>query len=446
MKTGPWAARFRGAWSDADLDQMIEIHAVPIQLGKDTPDCDADALRIALKRVFLSGKQVRKLLRQLVGVARSHAEAYFSSVDAHGEGLYKSFPWGGTTLPAICFAGLAGVGKSELFAALLRLLSPPTVLDVPGINGLPLVSAWPMTLRDGASLNALLRPHLKERKKTADADQEKTEKSIKEPLLLQLSRRRSWRDGVCLLWADEFQFISQGSGANAKATGLLLQLLGIGPRLVFVANFSLVHKLMRRNQEDRQRLVAQPMILEPEICSSPEWLALISEYKKVAPGVLTFDLYEGAKLIHKYTFGIKRLVVELLVGAYLLARRRGKNHPVGLDEIKQAYKMATVNREDVETLWRQAESGAMIKEDLWCPFDQFQDEEKVTTAQSAIDSFESRVEDELLDSALLPSEAAAVRTIEPNPETKQRRAKVLPMSRAKVTKQSMLDACASLDA
>jgi len=460
MKNAPWIARFNVNLSDAELDRLIEIRAVPVKIGNDTPQADAEALQSGLERIFLSGTQVRKVLRQLVDLARSKATSHFSSEDAFITGVYKAFPWGSTTSPAICFCGLAGVGKSQILEALTRILPPPTLIDVLGHKNISLVSGWPMTLRDGMSLNALLKPHLRSSSSHEEHDNKGTEnvkvtKGINLPTLLGLARRRSWRDGVCLLWVDEFQFVSQGSDANSKATALLLQLLGIGPRLVFIANFSLGHKLKKRNQEDRQRLVSQPLILDPEICSSAEWKALIAEYKNVAPDVFTFKVDEVESLIHQFTFGIKRLVVQLLVCAYKVARKRDK-HTVGADEIRQAFKSSLYNsnREDVEILWRQCIAKKMIKDNLWCPFDQTYDDvmgtegeigANVAFAQKAIDSFETKIEDQLLESSLLPSERAAANELESPKNDQQKPGKVIRLRRPKVTKQSLQEACDLFD-
>lgn len=201
--------------------------------------------------------------------------------------------------------------------------------------------------------------------------------------------------------------------------------------------------------------MAQPWILDPEVCSSPEWKVLIAEYKQVAPDVFSFDVDEAERLIHQFTFGIKRLVVQLLVCAYKVARKRDK-HIVGVDEIRQAYKSSlyTSNREDVEILWRQCIEQKMIKEDLWCPFDQTHDNEagtkgeigtNVSFAQSAIDSFETKIEDQLLDSSLLPSERAAVQELESSKNDQQKPGKVIHMRRPKVTKQSLKEACDLFD-
>lgn len=458
MKKAPWVTRFMELTSDADLDRLIEVRAICVDIGRDTPDADAEMLRAGLERVFLSGNQVRGILRQLLDLARGHARSHFPTEDAFLSGLYKPFPWGTTTRPAMCLSGLAGVGKSQVLAALMRIFPPLTTIDVVGHANIPLAAAWPMTLRDGIGLNALLSPHLGiERVEGALSEGKeipKKAKSIGLPVLLDLARRKTWREGVCLLWVDEFQFVSQGGDANARATALLLQLLGIGPRLVFVANYSLGHKLKKRNQEDRQRLVSQPLILQPESCSSDDWKALLAEYKEVAPNVFAFDVDSVETIIHQYTFGIKRLVVELLVCAYREARKRGKS-TVGLEEIRYAYISSpyTSNREDVETLWRQHVGGREIRIDLWCPFNQVVqvgtgidgEATNVAIAQRAIDSFETKIEDQLLDSSLLPEEKDAVRRIETSEKPKGKAGKVIRMHRPKATKESLQQACGLFD-
>lgn len=460
MRSAPWVTRFKDiiSVSDFELDRLVELRAVPVKLGGDTPDADSEMLRAGLERVFLSGTQVRKVIRRLLDLARSHAKSHLSSEDAFLAGLYKPFPWGKTPGPAICLSGLAGVGKSQVLEALVRILPSTTTIGVRGHANIPLVSSWPMTLRDGIGLNALLMRYLDlartEEELSEAKETPKNVKSIGLPALLSLARRRSWRDGVCLLWVDEFQFVSHGSDANARATALLLQLLGIGPRLVFVANYSLGHKLKKRNQEDRQRLVSQPLILEPERCSSDDWKALVAEYRNVAPSVLAFDVDSAETLLHRYTFGIKRLAVDLLVCAYREARRRGKC-TVGLEEIRHAYTSSsyTSNREDVETLWRQHVAGKMLRSDLWCPFDQFSqggtdiegEATNVAVARRAIETFEAKIEDQLLDSSLLPEEKEAVQRLEASETPRRKPATVIRMRRPKATKESLQQACGLFD-
>ena len=446
-----WVDRFDLSISDEALDKLIEIRAESISIGYDSLEVDAELLRAALKRVFLSSVQIRKLLRELLGVARAHAKINFGAEGKYMRGLYQKEPWGSSPAPAIFLTGLAGVGKSDLLLALERALAAPTEIDVPGIKHIPLICAWQLSLRDGVGMNTLLRPNLELTNKIVDCvDINKVDlepKAWKLPTLLKLSRQRTWRDGVCLIWVDEFQYITKGLEASAKATTMLMQLLGIGPRLIFCANFSFGHKLKNRNNEDIHRLLSCPKIIEPESGSSADWIALLSEFKKVAPEVFLFNVNEVENLIHQYTFGVKRLVVEMLVLAYQVARKRGK-HTVSVDDIKLAYISTeyTYNRKSVEILWRQTYENTSLKEDLWCPFNQSHEPANVVKIAKAMEDFESRIEDKILDSSLSPAEAIAAKSIDLTPIKPKQTAKVFSISKQnKTTKESLLKACEMFD-
>jgi hypothetical protein len=451
MNKNPWVDRFDLAISDDALDRLIEIRAESISIGNDTPEVDGELLREALKRVFLSSIQIRTLLRELMGLARAHAKINFGSEEQYMGGLYKVRPWGSSTAPAVFLTGLAGVGKSDLLLALSRALTAPTEIDVPGIKHIPLICAWQLSLCDGVGMNTLLRPILEPAIKTADgADINKVnfeEKAWKLPTLLKLSRQRTWRDGVCLLWVDEFQYITKSQDASAKATTMLMQLLGIGPRLIFCANYSFGHKLKNRNNEDTHRLLSCPKIVEPESSSSADWIALLTELKKVVPEVFVFNVNEVENLIHQYTFGVKRLVVELLVLAYKVARKKGENI-VSVDDIKLAYISTeyTYHRKSVETLWRQTYENINLKDDLWCPFDQSREPTNVVKIAKATKDFESRIEDKILESSLSPAEAIAAKSIDSTPEKPKQTARVFSISKkSKITKESLLKGCEMFD-
>ena len=128
--------------------------------------------------------------------------------------------------PSYFFTGLAGVGKSEFLLALSRALTVSTEIDVTDIKHIPLVCAWKVSLRDGVGMNTLLRPNLEQINTTTDFyDENKVDfekDSWKLPTLLKLSRKRTWRDGVCLLWVS----ISVGRGMEVA-----IQPMGVGVTL-----------------------------------------------------------------------------------------------------------------------------------------------------------------------------------------------------------------------
>jgi hypothetical protein len=444
----PWTTRFENQWTDEAIDAVVEVSALPLHLETLSADAGAEVLRCGLERIFVSGGQPRRIIRQLVDVAYSHAQSHFGSEEAYLRGLYDPDPWGKAVPPAICLTGLAGVGKSELIQACQKLIGAPTLTDIAGHNGISLIPGWFLTLRNGTELNQLLRPCVMPDQRQNKFEDGASEKGIiKNAQLMRLARRRSWRDGVCFLVVDEFQFITLGSEANARATLVLLKLQGLGPRLIYVANYSLVHRLKKRGHEDRDRLLQKPIIVQPEARSSADWIRLLLEFKKVSPEVLAFDVDAVQEQIHQYTFGLKRPVVRLIVAAFRVWRSNGTRHGIGADELSHAYHSAEYStcREDVEALWQQQIQGKPVRLDLWCPFSDFDNTENVSLAKQAIEGFRERVDGDYLKSSLSPSEAAALRSIEEESTEKKARGQVVCIPRQKVTKQSLLEGSERFD-
>ncbi len=186
-------------------------------------------------------------------------------------------------------------------------------------------------------------------------------------------------------------------------------------------------------------------------------MAFLEALKSVAPNVLVFDVVTDAKKIHEYTYGIKRLAVELICTAFFLAKTKDANATVSIREIHLAFQSADfmTNRNDVLTLQRQDIEMKMVRADLWCPFqstsvsyvdgDGSCDDEKVVQATKAIEDFEIRTEDALLRSALMPSELAALKMISPKVTSLQPKGKLMRFRGAKVTKADLLDGAAILD-
>jgi hypothetical protein len=434
-----WTARFAKSWSDEEIDSIVEVYAVPL----DVRTLSAEDLRNGFEQIFLSSAQTRGIFRQLIDIAFAHARSHFVSEEVFVRGLYEANPWRRDDAYAVCFSGLGGVGKTVLFIAFQKLLGASSSVDIPGHKSITLLPGWFLRLKDGADLNQLLRPYIMadESQNALEYDQTRQVKSIKESELLIIARRRSWRDGVCLIGIDEFQFITLGSEANAKATAVLLKFLGLGPQLIYVANYSLVHRLKKRGQEDRNRLLRRPIIMQPEACSSTDWIRLLTEFKKVCPDVLVFDVENSQELIHKYTFGIKRYVVWLLIAAFREARRGGILNCVGEDEIRRAYLSAEYSacREDVEILWRQQIEGRSLRQDLWCPFSDVHKTENVSVAQQAREDFKRRVDEDYLEASLMPHEAAALKAIQPESVEDKPPGKVVKLKKPKVTAESLLE-------
>lgn len=443
MIANVWTERFVLALSDEQLDQAIEVPAIPLNLRAFSVEAGAEILRSRFGQIFTSSPQTRGVIRRLVDIGFAHASSNFVSADAYVRGLYEQNPWQPNPASAVCLTGLAGVGKTAIVRALEKLLGGPFLVDVPGHTDIPLLPGWFLTMKDGAQLIELLKPFVRSFKPEGSPDLEAGSKKLKIPIptLLKLARRLAWRDAACLLVVDEFQFITAGDGANARATTVLLQLFGLGPRLVFVANFSLVHKLKRRNQEDRDRLLLRPIIVHPERCSSLSWIRLIAECKRVDPEVFAFDVNATEGLLHRFTFGIKRFVVELLVAAFRESRRHGDGGRVDEKAIHRAYCSAEYSacREDVEILRKQQILGGACRQDLWCPFSDLNNTENISEAQHEITGFNNRVSEDYLRSSLTPDEKAGLKQIENDRVDEKPPGKVVRISRKGVTAETLLE-------
>lgn len=278
-------------------------------------------------------------------------------------------------------------------------------------------------------------------------DEKDRRKDLKLPRLLELARRVAFRDGVCIMTADEFQFVSKSVNANSMATSLLLQLLSIGPRLIYCANYSLAHRLKARRQEDRQRLLVHRIHLKPESLDSPDGTRLLKEYFETMPEDFKLDATAVAQQLQDYSFGIKRLVVDILGLSWMRAKTsRGWNSVVTTDDFRWAYlsSQLRMNREDVEILQRQEIGRKQIREDLWDPY--FSEQQgNVLEATPAIAAFEHRVEEKRLDSFLTPNERTGARAIQKFMESKPKELKVVPLSAGKRSKQGLVDALNMLD-
>lgn len=451
---GPRAMQYSLRLSDEEIDRLVEVPPVEIDLAGVDIFVGAGLLEAALARVVVSDSQTREVLKLLIARAQAHAVSNLDVDTSFLTSLYSKKPWGATRRPAICLTGLQGVGKTELLNALSRILTrQPSTFSVAGHQNIPLVPLWMMTLAKGDGLNELLRKFIDPLwdMETAGENADAKGKSIKNwsiPKLLSLAQRRSWLNATCLAVADEFQWIAASSDANARAASVLLKLHGIGPMLVFCANFSLGHKLKVRPPEELDRLMSRPLIIKPFGTESPEFKAYLEALQKVAPSIFKLDLKRDLEQIHLYTFGIRRKIVDLLVAAYQISIRRGGSGKVGVQELLLAFRseMYAMHREQVDILFRQEVTGKMENKDLWCPFGSTDPaRSNVQEAEKIIQAFERRTEDALLQAALTPAESAAAAVINPCAPARSSTAKVVRFRRTKVTKESLLAGAAALD-
>jgi hypothetical protein len=229
-----------------------------------------------------------------------------------------------------------------------------------------------------------------------------------------MCRRRGYRDGVAALLADEFQFATGSSSANARVTQMLLAIGYIGLPAVAVMNFSLLHRLMKRPAEDRHRLLSNPIVLLPEHADSEDWYKTLDAQKAAAPNILVFDTKNDGPTIHRYSAGNLRAEVALLLSAYEIGRV--SNRVVGLREIEAAYHSTqyTAYRRDVEAITQISLGDRKMRKqrpDLWCPLDLPADA-TARFATQAREARQARADDQATRDSLTAEEQAALKAKE----------------------------------
>src|SRR5450830_71992 len=444
MKSNPWVASYLVS-NAPDRYSQLERRAVVLRIKGDSVIARSEVLRDAMSDIFLCGEQISLLLDKLLAIAEGHALNHYDSSKQVLESLYSLRPWGETRQPAIMLTGLAGTGKTQLLLAMKRFFCDRVgSVELPRHGNLEILPAWFMSLKDGNTLNALIGPCVDpESADKLDETENSRKKDLKQSQLLKLASRVSRRDGVCIIFLDEFQFISRSLHANALAISLLLQMISIGPRVVYVANFSLARRLMNRRQEDRQRVLGNPLELRPDDLHSSDFRNYFSELIKVSPEDFKFDVAAMAELIHRYTYGIKRALVELIVGAWVHAKsRRGDKADVTESDVRAAYASSgyLTYRTDVEALWRYSVGDKNIDQDLLNPFSVESATSNIVIVEKAINSFNQRINERHVESMLTPFERDAFSKLAPPAGSATLGGTVRPLRKGAESKEALLSA------
>ncbi|WP_235154344.1 AAA family ATPase (plasmid) [Pseudomonas nitroreducens] len=362
----------------------------------------AEMLSNALKKIYLPNDFSLSLIKELAAKASLHSEQLFSSEKDYITRIYTPPD---VEVAPICLTGLAGVGKTQTISALRKVLPSPTDFECNHFDGkLQLISHWYASARGKAGGRQMLADFVQGSERPGSRNAAK---------LLIECRRRANRDGVSLLLLEETQHINTGQGVS-RVTDILLTLAAIGPPMLYVSNYSLLHKLLGRNSEDKQRLLSEPRIMLPDDPDSLAWKNYIVECARVSGEIIQGPLDDFSEEIYRATCGIKRLAVQLIKQAFLEARSAGRN-VVSLSDISRAFRSTAyaANRDDVEELHVQAlqnrKTGSRL--DLRCPFELPSALKTNIVAFSRADR-ESRVINKVFDSALTAPERGALAQIE----------------------------------
>lgn len=358
-------------WFDRlHTDEIIRVAAyVPGSPVRDLANLSIDEacqkLDYAWKAIFVPGPQHVKILRSLLDQARGFAKLTYPTLKDYNRLRYYGIQGLCTPQPIRCLTGLAGVSKSSLVRAFERIcqLQYGAEFSAEG-QRLQIYPVRRLELDGQPAIRGVLRSIANPFALTGRAMNETA------GLMEHVS---DWLQATATstLVVDEMQFFTQSSSASTKTSQLIMTLANLGPPLVYVANYSLVKKLMLRPQEEKDRLLAAPILLNPPEADDPHWVATIKEYLAVAPDTITLDANVHAEVLHQYSAGLFRALRQLLLQVYREARERGK-HIVTLEDIKFAYcsRAYSSHRRDVEDLKSLAFSSPMSEKrpDLVCPF------------------------------------------------------------------------------
>lgn len=393
-------SRFDGCLDIEAIRQQITVRPDPvIDLASKDALVAAQILLEALEQIYLPNDFSLSFIKEMSAKAALHSQWLFSSQVDYISRFYNPPD---IEVKPVCLTGLAGVGKSQTIAALRKVLPAPIDFACDHFHGnLKLFSHWYVSARGKAGGRQLLADFVG----AAGGNAAK---------LLVDCRRRANRDGVSLLLLDETQHINTGQGAS-RVTEMLLTMAAIGPPMIYVSNYSLLHKLQGRNSEDKQRLLSEPWIMLPDDHDSESWRGYIAECIRVAGGSIKGSVDEFSQEIYRSTFGIKRLVVQLLKHAYIAAREAGRER-FELADLTKAYQCAAyaANKEDVEVLHIQAlqRRSSRRRLDLLCPF-KLPASLKSNVVAFARNDRETRVINKVFVSSLTAGEREALEEIQP---------------------------------
>lgn len=354
----PWALRFAPLLDRDTIKQRATVAPPPISgLWKLPAEVACARLQAQLEAVFYVTEQCIRVLQRMAGMAYAHSLVTYPDRQTFMAGIHaKECPLP-KFCPAILMTGLGGSGKTTLMQALMRILGIEEKIhltDDTGYSAFSNIGSWHVSVQATQSPAAILKQLLK---------QEASPREVHE-----ICRKQAFRDGVMLFLMDELQFATGSTDANTRIAQILLSTCYLGLPFIYAANFSLVNRLLLRPQEERQRLIYDLIVLEPDLPTSEDWEETLRSLKAAAPDILAFDPVRDGPAIHGYTAGIKRLVVKLLVIAF--RAEHAHKGSVDLAAIKRAYDSPAfaADREDIGIIASQSIQNRPDKKrkDLWC--------------------------------------------------------------------------------
>lgn len=358
----PFSSRYDGLSDRQHIIRCATVRPLAL-LGLETCDMHAAAerLRNQLKRIYIPNEFALSFISEMVESSAWYCAEKYADEPSYFRSIYH--PSDAEVMP-ICLTGLAGVGKSVLLDALLRVLPEPIPFRPEASSDeIRLVSCWRATARDKSTAKQLLAELVQSGGSEKDCHGTASH-------LLKVARSYAGKVGLPLILLDELQHVTLSTTATALTTSQLLTMAKIGVPMVYVSNYSLQNKLFKRNAEEKHRLTSNPRIMLPDEPDSSDWAAYVEECVRVAGPYLAVDAENLSSYLYANTFGLKRFVVELFRLAYIETRQRGQQR-IELTDFVSAHASAayTGKRDEVSILGRQETERHVRQPDLWCPYE-----------------------------------------------------------------------------
>ena len=325
-----------------------------------------ELMKAELERSYRPSAQDMRAIREIVDIARGYACLAYGSDAQFVAGAMGRLP-ARPSNPAVMLTGYSGYGKSRLLQAVSRLFETERfVQPSPSLPSFPIRSiacvAFERDVTPVGMMNQISNAI------GGDADYKaKTQGDLRH------ARLRTYQVGCCCLLLDETQYISRGADSSALPAKLLGQATGLGPPVIYAANFTLGHRLKKRPPEDQRRLLSAPIVMVPDEASDPAFIGFIEDIILVMAGVLRINAKIDADEIHALSFGLRGPVMDLVLTAYKVARTAqtsGEMLEVTMDHVRAANQHVYYqhHRESVKTYQNDALGFDKIPLAYKCPF------------------------------------------------------------------------------
>lgn len=372
MSDSPWADQLAALLDEATIRQRAErVDLGPLTgLRQDLPQLASTRFFQRASQLFVVDEAVLATIRRCMihfysaAVVRYPSpkeflnNVYTGDLDDHELSLDSDEP--GDDLPPINMIGLigqSGAGKSELLAALCRVIKDLVPVDAGLLHGaFPCYGLHRHKVTSGTGEFEPLQTLL------AKLDPQARPKNP-----IKRVRMKGYRHFVVALLLDELQHMTLGSERTALVTRVLLHHYQTLIPTLFTANYSLAWRLLERAPQDTRRLLKCPIVLEPP--DDAGWLKHTDQLIKIGGECLSLDANKDGELLTKYSGRVKSELRDLIAIALQSVLSRDRNACVEATDIERAYRSPefAASREAIEAIRKYQSTGRVADERVCAP-------------------------------------------------------------------------------